>query len=158
MHVRAGGVKKTWRLHEQKRWRHGGKRSEADRVLNQQFIPSHFYFFLSDLTDHLAACLLLCLDRHLGLKIIARLTSLDSSVSRHAGGMRVNEPTLSQHRGPLWCDGVRLIPRLWYQVREDVPDTPRLPTENMFTVFSLFDIQTLLCVDLSVKCENKMLW
>lgn len=117
MHVRAGSIKKTWTLHEQKRWRHGGKRSEADRVLNQQFIPSHFDFFLSDLTDHSAACLLLCLDRHLGLKIIARLTSLDPSVSRHAGGMRVNEPTLSQHRGPLWCDGVRLIPRLWYQVR-----------------------------------------
>lgn len=29
--------------------------------------------------------------------------------------------------------------------------------KTCLTVSSLFDIQTLLCVDLSVKCENKML-
>lgn len=51
MHVRDGSFKKTWTFQKQKRWRHGGKRYEADRVLNQQFIPSHFDFFLSDLTE-----------------------------------------------------------------------------------------------------------
>lgn len=57
------------------------------------------------------------------------------------------------------CDATVCVSFLGSDIRsgEDVPDTPRLPTENMFTVFSLFDIQTLLCVDLSVKCENKML-